>query len=124
MVMKKIFLLLFVFLLLSFLFLNEQPKKERPETIYSFLPLGDSACSMVSHTYYALCYSEKHEQAAWVYYVLNDSMIVENVKKSYFLKDSLVVPRTLSHSAYTNSGYARGHLLPAADMNMESACYG
>ena len=117
--MKKIFLLLFVFL-----FLNEQPKKERPETIYSFLPLGDSACSMVSHTYYTLCYNEKHEQAAWVYYVLNDSMIVENVKKSYFLKVSLVVPRTLSHSAYTNSGYARGHLLPAADMNMESACYG
>ena len=78
--MKKIFLLLFVFL-------NEQPKKERPETIYSFLPLGDSACSMVSHTYYTLCYNEKHEQAAWVYYVLNDSMIVGNAKrKSYFLK--------------------------------------
>ncbi|HIE74335.1 MAG TPA: hypothetical protein EYQ06_08760 [Flavobacteriales bacterium] len=74
--MKKIFLLLFVFL-----FLNEQPKKERPETIYSFLPLGDSACSMVSHTYYTLCYNEKHEQAAWVYYVLNDSIDCGKRKK-------------------------------------------
>jgi len=57
-----------------------------------------------------------HEWTDWGCYVLNDSLLVENVKrKSYFLKGSLVVLRTLSHSLYTNSGYGHGHLLPASD---------
>ena len=118
--MNKVFLLLFVLLLLSLLFLNKQAKKEHSEPVYSFLPLGDSVCSVVSHTYYTLCYNEKHEQAAWVYYVLSDSMIIGVAKrKNYFLKDSLVISSTLSHGAYTNSGYDRGHLLPAADMKWD-----
>jgi len=117
MVMKKVFLLLFVLLLFSLLFLKESLNKEHSEAVYSFLPLCGSSCRVVNHAYYTLCYNEKHEQAAWVYYVLSDSMIAGNaVRKNYFLRDSLVLSGTPSHSAYTNSGYDRGHLLPAADM--------
>jgi endonuclease G len=117
MVMKKVFLLLFVLLLFSLLFLKGAPNKEHSEAVYSFLPLCGSSCHVVNHTYYTLCYNEKHEQAAWVYYVLSDSMIAGNaVRKNYFLRDSLVLSVTPSHSTYTNSGYDRGHLLPAADM--------
>ena len=80
--MKKVFVLLFVLLLFSLLFLKEQPKKEHTEAVYSFLPLCGSSCRVVNHTYYTLCYNEKHEQAAWVYYVLSDSMIAGNAVRS------------------------------------------
>ena len=115
--MKKLFLVLFVLLLVSLLFLSPQEKKEQAEAVYSFLPLSDSVCVVVNHTYYSLCYHEKHEQAAWVYYVLSDSMVIGNAKrKRYFSKDVLVKTETASHNDYANSGYDRGHLLPAADM--------
>ena len=115
--MKKLHLLLFILLLVSLLFLGEQPKKESSASIYSFLPFSGSVCAVVNHTYYSLCYHEKHEQAAWVYYVLSDSMIIGNAKrKRYFSKDVLVKTETASHNHYTGSGYDRGHLLPAADM--------
>ena len=92
-------------------------KKEQTEVVYRLLPLSDSVCVVVNHTYYSLCYHEKHEQAAWVYYVLSDSMIIGNAKrKRYFSKDVLVKTETASHNDYTNSGYDRGHLLPATDM--------
>ena len=37
-------------------------------------------------------------------------------RKRYFSKDVLVKTETASHNDYTNSGYDRGCLLPAADM--------
>ncbi|MBC8266212.1 MAG: DNA/RNA non-specific endonuclease [Flavobacteriales bacterium] len=115
--MKKVFVFLCVLLLVSLLFFGLQSKKEQPKIVNDFLPFCDSVCVVVNHTYYTLCYNEKHEQAAWVYYVLCDSMILGNAKrKNYFSKDALVFSGTPSHNSYTNSGYDRGHLLPAADM--------
>jgi len=62
--MKKLFLVLFVLLLVSLLFLSPQEKKEHAEVVYSFLPFSDSVCVVVNHAYYSLCYHEEHEQAA------------------------------------------------------------
>lgn len=81
-----------------------------------FLPFP--AKDVVRHTYYTLSYNEKYEQANWVYYTLTDSMVLHSGEErgNNFRSDKLVVTASAKSSDYTNSGYDRGHLCPAADM--------
>ena len=58
--------------------------------IYSFVysqdlrPLG-LYNDIVSHTYYTLSYSEDHEQAEWVYYVLNSNQLNSSIERKIIL---------------------------------------
>lgn len=83
-----------------------------------FLPSSNG--EVVEHTYYSLSYLEEHEQAEWVHYKLNSSMLKGEIprKKNYTL-DRKVSTGSAKTSDYTNSGFDRGHLVPAADMKMD-----
>ena len=83
-----------------------------------FLPSSNG--EVVEHTYYSLSYLEEHEQAEWVHYKLNSSMLKGEIprKKNYTL-DRKVSTGSAKTSDYTNSGLDRGHLVPAADMKMD-----
>ena len=73
---------------------------------------------VIKHNYYALSYSEEHEQAEWVAYVLTkDELYIPNVERgSNFRPDPRVRKASASTRDYKGSGYDRGHLVPAADM--------
>jgi len=84
----------------------------------SFLPIPGE--QQISHSYYILSYNEDAEQANWVYYKLTKEMLEGDVERnSNFRNDPLVTTKSASTKDYTNSGYDRGHLCPAADMKFD-----
>jgi endonuclease G len=67
--------------------------------------------------HYSLAYNEDTEQARWVAYELTRSQL--NAKKvgrsDYFKEDLFIRSGSSTFSDYKNSGYTKGHLVPAAD---------
>lgn len=72
----------------------------------------------VAHSYYTLCFSEKHCQPRWVYYLLAPGRLTGTaVRKNNFREDKKVKNGSALPADYSRSGYDRGHLCPAADMS-------
>lgn len=95
-----------------------KPKFKDPATeVRNYLPesrLGD----VVHHQHYSLSYSEEHEQAEWVAYTLTREMVQNrNVERTdWFEQDPAVKGKSAHFEDYRNSGFTKGHLVPAADM--------
>lgn len=91
-----------------------QDTKKQDDFIFP-TPLAN--CQVIRQTYFTLCYDEKHEQPAWVAYVLLDSYLEKNTSRegNQFKPDEKVSTGSALPSDYTGSGYDRGHLAPAAD---------
>lgn len=84
-----------------------------------FLPI--SSGEQINHHYYILSYNEATEQANWVYYELNPEMLTPKIKRiNYFRMDPEVSSKSANTKDYTNTGFDRGHLCPAADMSFDS----
>lgn len=85
--------------------------------VFDFLPSG-AAGQVVYNPYFALAYSEKHEQAEWVAYELTAENLNQNrvERADEFVPDDRIKGQSASLADYRNSGYDRGHLVPAADM--------
>ena len=87
---------------------------------YDNLTLGvpGPADTIIEREGYALGYIEKHEQPAWVQYVLTADEVshVTANRSDDFRADPYVPTGSATPQDYTRSGYDRGHLAPAADM--------
>ncbi len=71
---------------------------------------------IIEHKGYFIQYSEFHEQAIWVAYLLTrEEVFCTTSRTDDFRSDSLVLSGSATNEDYDKSGYARGHLKPAAD---------
>ncbi len=81
------------------------------------LPHYTSDSEIIQHTGYSIKYNEYFEQAEWVAYQLTIDEVSGNFERSNnFRKDPHVSIGSATLKDYINSGYDRGHLIPAADM--------
>jgi len=86
-----------------------------------WLPKTENELQIIDHKAYTLGYFEKHEQAAWVCYVLSkEECIGEEERSSSFYQDKRITTGSATNSDYKKSGYDRGHLAPAGDMSYDS----
>ena len=78
-----------------------------------------AADTIIEREGYALGYIEKHEQPAWVQYIMTAEEVSGLAAKrgDDFRPDPEVPTGSATPQDYTRSGYDRGHLAPAADMS-------
>ncbi len=86
------------------------------------LKARSKTCQFVQHTYYALCYSEEHEQPLWTVYILDGKKLKESrIRRTQdFRPDPKTTTQSAHPSDYRRSGYDRGHLVPAGDFKWDS----
>lgn len=90
---------------------------------YAYLPTSTTR-QIVKHQYYTLSYHEKFEQAEWVAYELKKEYLKDaNYKRPYFIEDPKVTTRSADWRNYKKSGYDKGHLCPAGDMEFDQNAY-
>lgn len=98
---------------------NQNPQIQN----FNFLPTSTTN-QIIKHDYYTLSYSEKHEQAEWIAYELKKSYVRNNdFKRPYFIKDPKVKTGSADWQNYKKSGYDKGHLCPAGDMEFAINAY-
>lgn len=79
---------------------------------------------VVRHDFYTLSYDEDSEQAEWVAYELKKEYLKNNdYKRPYFIDDPKVASGSANWSNYKKSGYDKGHLCPAGDMEFDVKAY-
>src|SRR6187549_1459390 len=80
--------------------------------------------SIIKHKHYFLSYSEEHEQAEWTaYYLTGKSQYEHHYERPYFKQDPLVDTESAHWGNYKDTGYDKGHLVPAADMKFSRDAY-
>jgi len=90
---------------------------------FDFLPTSTTN-QIVKHDYYTLSYSEINEQAEWVAYELKENDGRSNhFKRPFFIQDPKVKTGSADWRNYKKSGYDKGHLCAAADMQFDINAY-
>ncbi len=76
--------------------------------------------NLIEYKAFHLSYNEEYEQANWVAYSLTCKETKGSVKRTNrFREDSRIVTNSAEDDDYRNSGYDRGHLMPAADCSWD-----
>ena len=102
---------------------NDFKKNATQNVVFDYLPTSTTN-QIVNHKYYTLSYNEPYEQAEWVAYELKKSYVRNNnFKRPFFNEDSKVKTGSAHWRNYKNSGYDKGHLVPAGDMGFDVNAY-
>ncbi len=81
------------------------------------LAVSERSGEFIRRSYYSLNYNEEHEVANWVEYTLEREQLKNCANRSrYFKIDDLLSTGSASTEDYRNTGFDRGHLVPAGDM--------
>ncbi len=98
-------------------------EKDSQNKSFDYLPTSTTN-QIVKHEYFTLSYNEKYEQAEWVAYELKKSYVRNsNFKRPYFIEDPKVKTGSADWRNYKKSGYDKGHLCPAGDMEFVINAY-
>ncbi|WP_017731968.1 DNA/RNA non-specific endonuclease [Nafulsella turpanensis] len=93
-------------------------EKERKEEDFPWPSTFSMELLPVVHKAYSLGFYEEHGQAAWVAYLLSSQHQRNSFeRRNNFREDPLLEGKSASPEDYTNSGYDRGHLAPAGDLD-------
>jgi endonuclease G len=90
---------------------------------FDYLPTSTTN-QIITHDYFTLSYNEKYEQAEWVAYELKKKYVINsNFERPYFIEDPKVKTGSADWRNYKKSGYDKGHLCPAGDMEFAINAY-
>lgn len=83
----------------------------------AYFPISAKKLEIVRHKALVLAYDETHEQAAWTFHQLTNETIEGDASRNglSFIPDEKITTSSALSSDYTNSGFDRGHLVPAGD---------
>lgn len=103
--------------------LDSKVENQTNRNLSFYLPKSTTS-EVVEHSYYTLSYNEHAEQAEWVAYELKkDYVRNSNFKRPFFIEDPKVITQSADWRNYKKSGYDKGHLCPAADMEFNLDAY-
>lgn len=120
-----VLLILLLGLLSAFVLFKDNSKSENfgQKKPFDYLPTSTTN-QIVKHDYFTLSYNEKYEQAEWVAYELKKSYVrSSNFERPYFIEDPKVKTGSADWRNYKKSGYDKGHLCPAGDMEFAINAY-
>ena len=121
---KKFVLLLFLIAGISYLYLNSEAHHPlvsthatAPENLEIPRSLTQREEIILKRTGYTVSYNTFYKTPNWVAWELTRRETTgEEKRKNKFIADPDLPEPRVEHSDYTNSGYDRGHMAPAADM--------